>query len=39
MKNAKKKYELVIVNKEKEVWKGLCTRVQGQERSILCASK
>ena len=23
------------MNKEKEVYKGLCTRVQGQERSIL----
>ena len=30
-----KKYDLVIINKEKEVCKGLWTRVQGQERSIL----
>ena len=28
-------YDLVIINKEKEVCKGLWTRVQGQERSIL----
>ena len=26
---------MVIINKEKEVCKGLWTRVQGQERSIL----
>ena len=30
-----KKYNLVIINKEKEVCKGLWTRLQGQERSIL----
>ena len=30
-----KNYNLVIINKEKEVCKGLWTRVQGQERSIL----
>ena len=30
-----KKYDLVIINKEKAVYKGLWTRVQGQERSIL----
>ena len=30
-----KKYDLVIIHKEKEVCKGLQTRVQGQERSIL----
>ena len=30
-----KNYDLVIINKEKEVCKGLWTRVQGQERSIL----
>ena len=30
-----KKYDLVIINKEKEVCKGLWTRVQHQERSIL----
>ena len=30
-----KKYDLVIINKEKEVCKGLWTRVQGQERSLL----
>ena len=30
-----KKYDLVIINKEKEVCKGLWTRVQCQERSIL----
>ena len=29
------KYDLVIINKEKEVCKGLWTRVEGQERSIL----
>ena len=28
-------YGLVIINKEKEVFRGLWTRVQGQERSIL----
>ena len=26
---------MVTINKEKEVYKGLCTRVQGKERSIL----
>ena len=30
-----KKYDLVIIKKEKEVCKGLWTRVLGQERSIL----
>ena len=30
-----KKYDLVIMNKEKETCKGLWTRVQRQERSIL----
>ena len=30
-----KKYDLVIMNKEKEACKGLWTRVQRQERSIL----
>ena len=30
-----KKYDLVITNKKKKVYKGLWTRVQGQERSIL----
>ena len=30
-----KNYDLVIINKENEVWKGLWSRVQGQERSIL----
>ena len=30
-----KKYDLVIINKEKEVCKRVWTRVQGQERSIL----
>ena len=30
-----KKYDLVIINKEKNVCKGLWPRVQGQERSIL----
>ena len=44
-----KKKDLVLINKEKEVckelWtrkevcKGLWARVQGQERSILCANK
>ena len=28
-------YGLLIINKEKEVFKGLCTRVQDQERSVL----
>ena len=28
-------YGLVIINKEKEVFRGLWTRVQGQERSII----
>ena len=35
MKMTKKKKDLVIINKEKEVFEGLWTRVQGQERSIL----
>ena len=30
-----KNYDLVIINKENEVCKGLWSRVQGQERSIL----
>ena len=30
-----KKYDLIIINKEKEVCKGLWIRVQGQERSLL----
>ena len=30
-----KKYDLVIIHKEKEICKGLWTRVQNQERSIL----
>ena len=30
-----KKYDLVIIHKEKEVCKGLWTRVQGQEKSKL----
>ena len=30
-----KKFDLVIINKEKEICKGLWTRVQSQERSIL----
>ena len=30
-----KNYDLVILNKENEVCKGLWSRVQGQERSIL----
>ena len=30
-----KKYDLIMVNKKKKVCKGLWTRVQGQERSIL----
>ena len=30
-----KKYDLVIINQEKEVCKGLQTRVQRQKRSIL----
>ena len=30
-----KKYDLVIIKKEKEVCKGLWTRVKSQERSIL----
>ena len=29
-----KNYDLVIINKENEVCKGLWSRVQGQERSI-----
>ena len=35
MKMAKKKYDLVMINKEKEVCKRLWIRVRGQERSIL----
>ena len=30
-----KNHDLIIINKEKEVCKGLWTRVQGQERSVL----
>ena len=30
-----KKYDLIIINKEKEEWKGLWAKLQGQERSIL----
>ena len=30
-----KNHNLIIINKEKEVCKGLWTRVQGQERSVL----
>ena len=30
-----KNYDLVTINKEKEVCKGLWTRLKGQERSIL----
>ena len=30
-----KKYDLVIINKEKEIYRGAWTRVQHQERSIL----
>ena len=30
-----KNYDLVIINKENEICKGLWSRVQGQERSIL----
>ena len=32
---AVKNHGLIIINKEKEVCKGLWTRVQGQERSVL----
>ena len=30
-----KNHDLIIINKEKEVCKGLWTRVQGHERSVL----